>query len=193
MIQEDDSVIISQVLSGNTPAFAKLVDRYKDMVYSVTCRIISDHPEAEEIAQDIFLKAYQALTGFKQESKFSTWLYRIAVNMSLSAVRKRKMVMASLSSMDVEHLQEGEIQENMYAYTDDEQVSMVNEAIKNLHPQDAMLVGMFYTDELSIQDISDITGLSQANVKVRLHRLRKKLYSLISEMMKMHELKMIRK
>ncbi|MDP2423579.1 MAG: RNA polymerase sigma factor [Bacteroidales bacterium] len=183
MAHTDDNAIIAKVLAGETVAFAQLVNRYKDMVFSVARRVTTNTSDAEEVAQDAFLKAFQALPGFKKESKFSTWLYRIATNTAISATRKRKITMASLDETMIENYSEDEVKENLNYLSGEEQSHHVQEAMKQLHSQDVMLVNMFYSDELGIEGISEVTGLSQANVKVRLHRIRKKLYVLLEGMM----------
>ncbi len=183
MAQMDDNTIIARILNGETAAFEVLVNRYKDMAFSIARRVCSSAEDAEEVAQDAFLKAFQALDKFKQESKFSTWLYRIVTNAAISSTRKKKIAMVSLDGSLVESYSEDEIRENMNHFGIEEQSNLVREAMQQLHPQDCLLVNMFYTDELSIEEIAEVTGLSQANVKVKLHRIRKKLYSLMNDLM----------
>lgn len=192
MAQMDDNTIIARVLEGETAAFEELVNRYKDMAFSIARRVCNSAEDAEEVAQDAFLKAYQALDKFKQESKFSTWLYRIVTNTAISSTRKKKVAMASLDEAMIENFSEDEIQENLNQYSNEEQSRYVKEAMQQLHPQDALLINMFYTDELSIEEVSEVTGLSQANVKVKLHRIRKKLYVLLDEMFRKQGMPVIR-
>ncbi|HPK04292.1 MAG TPA: sigma-70 family RNA polymerase sigma factor [Bacteroidales bacterium] len=183
MVQTDDNIIIARVLNGETAAFELLVNRYKDMAFSIALRVCKNTEDAEEVAQDAFLKAYQSLSKFKQESKFSTWLYRIVTNTAISSTRKRKIAMVSLDEPIIENYSENEIQNNMNQFDFEEQSRMIKKTMQLLHPQDCLLLNMFYTDNLSIEEIEEITGLSQANIKVKLHRIRKKLYSLINEQM----------
>jgi len=188
----DDNMIIARVLEGETAAFEHLVNRYKDMAFSIARRVCANAEDAEEVAQDAFMKAYQALDKFKQESKFSTWLYRIVTNTAISSTRKKKIAMTSLDETLVENFSEDEIRENLNQFSLEEQSRYVKEAMQQLHPQDALLINMFYTDELSIEEVSEVTGLSQANVKVRLHRIRKKLYVLLDGMFKKQSLSVVR-
>ncbi|NLN95406.1 MAG: sigma-70 family RNA polymerase sigma factor [Bacteroidales bacterium] len=183
MIQTDDNIIIARVLNGETAAFEVLVNRYKDMAFSIALRVCKNTEDAEEVAQDAFLKAYQSLSKFKQESKFSTWLYRIVTNTAISSTRKRKIAMVSLDKPIIENYSENEIQNNMNQFDFEEQSRMIKKTMQLLHPQDCLLLNMFYTDNLSIEEIEEITGLTQTNIKVKLHRIRKKLYSLINEQM----------
>ena len=183
MVQTDDNIIIARVLNGETAAFELLVNRYKDMAFSIALRVCKNTEDAEEVAQDAFLKAYQSLSKFKQESKFSTWLYRIVTNTAISSTRKREIAMVSLDEPIIENYSENEIQNNINRFDFEEQSRMIKKTMQLLHPQDCLLLNMFYTDNLSIEEIEEITGLSQANIKVKLHRIRKKLYSLINEQM----------
>jgi len=192
MAQTDDQIIIARVLDGDTAAFEILVNRYKDMAFSIARRVCSNSEDAEEVAQDAFLKAYQALDKFKQESKFSTWFYRIVTNAAISSTRKKRIAMASLDEKLVDNFSEDEVKENLNQLDAEEQSRYVTEAMQQLHPQDCLLVNMFYTDELSIEEISEVTGLSQANVKVRLHRIRKKLYELLELKLSKQELPIVR-
>ena len=88
--KDDILYYIDQVLGGNINAFTYIVDRHKDKAYNLAFRICCNHEEAEEIAQDSFLKAYRALGSFKRKSSFSTWLYRIVYNTAISYVRVKK-------------------------------------------------------------------------------------------------------
>lgn len=181
MAQMDDNMIIARVLNGESAAFETLVNRYKDMAFSVARRVCSSNEDAEEVAQDAFLKAYQALDKFKQESKFSTWLYRIVTNTAISSTRKKKIPLVTLDD-SLLNVSEDEVQETMGSISAEEQSRCIREAMQSLHPQDCLLINMFYTDDLSVEEIAEVTGLSQANVKVKLHRIRKKLYSLMNEL-----------
>ena len=96
MDYKGDIVYIEQVLAGKTNAFSYIVDNHKDKAYNLAFRICGNHEEAEEIAQDSFLKAYRSLRGFKMKSSFATWLYRIVYNTAISQVRIKKERVLSL-------------------------------------------------------------------------------------------------
>ena len=91
MEPRDDNQYIDQVIAGNTAAFAILVDRHKDLVFTIAMNITRNREDAEEVAQDSFLKAFQKLAGFRKESGFQTWLYRIAYNEAISKIRKNRI------------------------------------------------------------------------------------------------------
>jgi len=165
---------IKRVKAGDFRAFSHIVSEYQQMVFTIVFKIICNREDAEDITQEIFIKVFKSLDSFKEESGFSTWLYRIAYNTTLSEIRKRKIVFASFED-DFSSLKEEEIDENMEDLAAEERILQLEQALKTLPPEDALLVTMFYLDNQSIEEISRVSNLSQANVKVKLHRIRKKL------------------
>lgn len=176
MSQPDDNQLIQKVLDGNTATYTVIVDRYKDLVYSVVLKIVKNHEEAEETAQDTFLKAYHALSGFKREAKFSTWLFRIAYNTAISKTRKKQLTTTAIDDKMIENFSTDEIKENLGQLDTEDQVKVLQKAIQLLGNEDQLLINLFYRNRQSVDEIASITGLSDANVKVKLHRIRKKLY-----------------
>ena len=176
MKEQDDIYHVQRVLAGNTADFAVLVNRHKDLAFNIALKIVRFREDAEEIAQDAFVKAYQSLRSFKGDSKFSTWLYRIVYNTAISHTRKKHMEVAGLDERVLSDTTEDDIIENLDRLDSDIQAQLVNQAIDRLPPDESALVTLFYMEENSIEDISHITGLSVSNVKVKLFRIRKKLY-----------------
>lgn len=183
MKEQDDIYHVQSVLAGNTAAFAVLVNRHKEMAFNIALKIVRHREDAEEIAQDAFVKVYQSLRSFKGDSKFSTWLYRIVYNAAISHTRKRHQDFVPIDDRVMGDTTEDEILEDLDRMDSDQQAVMVNKAIDRLPPDDSALVTLFYMEENSIEDISQITGLSVSNVKVKLHRIRKKLYDDLQQMM----------
>ncbi|MFH1120193.1 MAG: sigma-70 family RNA polymerase sigma factor [Bacteroidota bacterium] len=176
MNQNDDNHIIQKILEGNSGAYSVIVDRYKDLVYSVVFKIVKSREEAEETAQDTFLKAFHALPGFKREARFSTWLFRIAYNTAISKTRRKRVTTTAIDDKLIENYSTDEIKENLMHIDEEEQVKVLQKAIETLGNDDQLLISLFYRNRQSIEEIALITGLSDANVKVRLHRIRKRLY-----------------
>lgn len=176
MKDQDDIYHVQRILAGNTASFAYLVDRHKDMVFTIAHKIVRNREDAEEIAQDAFVKAYQSLRSFKGESKFSTWLYRIVYNAAISHTRRHKFEFTAMDENLIGNVTEDEIMENLDLMDTEERSQLVTMAVDKLPPDESALVSLFYMEENSIEDISQITGLSISNVKVKLHRIRKKLY-----------------
>ena len=171
-----DSEIISRVLLGEQQLFAELVKRYQNFVFTITLRYARHREDAEEIAQDIFVKAYRSLADFRGDSKFSTWLYTIVTTSCITFLRKKRL---DTQSLDNEHVFElADSQDSGLRANQVEQkskVAMVNDAIKLLSPDDAKLVTLFYKAEQSLDEIGQIMGVDPNTVKVRLHRARTRL------------------
>jgi len=183
MNQVDDNQLIDQVLGGDRSAFAILVNRHKNMVYSIALRISQNREDAEEVAQDTFMKAYSSLNSFEKKSKFSTWLYRIVYNAAITKTRKKKIEFVNIDDRLIASYSEDEIHNHLGVIDADEKKLVVDKALGRLSDEDNLLITLFYKDGNSVGEICEITGLSMSNVKVRLHRIRKKLYSEISEIM----------
>jgi len=172
----EDSLYIEKVLNGDTSAFTTLVNKHKDMVFTIARKIARSREDAEEIAQDAFIKAFQSLDKFKQKSKFSTWLFRITYNTAVSRVRKKNIEVSVIDDEVIENYPGEQIYEFVEAMDDQHQQQFIDAALERLSPEDNVVITLFYLEECSIGEISKITALSKSNVKVKLHRIRKRLY-----------------
>lgn len=181
MAFKEDSFYIEEVLKGNSKAYAPLVEKHKAMVYTICYKIVRKSEEAEEIAQDTFLKAFDKLNSFRSEAKFSTWLYRIAYNAAISMTRKRRLEVHALDDFVITNYSEDDARENLDVIDLEDQQKMLQTALETLSNDDFLIINLFYMKEMPVNDISSITGLSAANVKVKLHRIRKKLYLTMQE------------
>lgn len=184
MEAKTDQFYIERVLQGDSNAFAFLINRYKDMVFTLALKIVKSREDAEEVAQDSFLKAYQKLDGFKGQSKFSTWLYTIVYRSSLTKVRKKKLETTDIDSYVLDNHRDGQDFPQLEAMKNGEQQKYVRQAIDNLGETDSLLITLFYLHDNSIEEIQEITDMSQSNVKVRLFRARKRLYKELSLLLK---------
>jgi RNA polymerase sigma-70 factor (ECF subfamily) len=182
-----DPELVARVLGGDLDAYATLVDRHRDFVYSIVLRIVGNTADAEDLTQDAFVKTFRVLPTFRGESKFSSWLYRIAVNFALAHVRRRQR--APLSE-DVDHEPEfasafaapagGGPEE---AALDEELRSRVREAIGRLPPHFRAVVTLYYLQERSYVETAAVLGLPLGTVKTHLHRARAMLAGILGEML----------
>ena len=184
MKYQDDNHYIDRVLNGDVAAYAMLVAKHKNLVFSIALKIVANREDAEEVAQDCFLKVFQALKTFERKSKFSTWLYRIVYNAAISKTRKKRVEMVPMDNYVIDNYTEDEVSGGIDEIDPEMQKVMIERAMERLTDDDNLLITLFYKGENSIGDISNITGLSMSNVKVRLHRIRKKLHSELAGMMK---------
>ncbi len=176
MAFREDEYYVERITAGDTAAFSELVEKHKDWVFTIVVKILRSREEAEETAQDVFLKAYKSLKTFQGKSRFSTWLYSIAYNTAITKTRKRKLKTADLDDVIVENYSEDEVNRELHELSPEEQKKRLYRALDSLPEEEQLLISFFYKKEKSIEEISSITGLSESNVKVRLHRIRKKLY-----------------
>lgn len=172
----NDNEIISQVLQGDQQAYAGLVNRYQNYVFTLCLRMVKSREDAEEVAQDVFIKAYKYLPDFKGASKFTTWLYTIVNNTCISFLRKKKLTIHSLDNEQV--FEVADSRESSMGANQVEQKSklaMVNQAIALLNPDDAQVITLFYKAEQSLEETAQVLGIEVNAAKVRLHRARTRL------------------
>ena len=172
----NDNEIISKVLSGDYQAYAGLVYRYQNYVFTLTLRIVKNREDAEEVAQDVFIKAYKYLADFRGASKFTTWLYTIVNNTCISFLRKKKLDIHSLDNEKVFEMadnQDSGMRANMVEQKS--KLAMVNDAIGLLSPDDAQIITLFYKAEQSLEETAQVLGIEVNAAKVRLHRARTRL------------------
>lgn len=184
METESDRGYLQRVMNGETSAYSYIVDKYKDMVFGICLKICREREQAEEIAQDTFVKAFNNLDSFRMESKFSTWLYRIAYNTSISAVRKKKVEFAPVDDHIVQNYTIEEINTDIQGCDREVVQKKLLGMIDELPDNDRAIVQLFYLEQTSIDDISEMTQLSKSNIKVKLHRIRKRLYNDLSSFLK---------
>ena len=173
-----ENSLIRQILSGSTERYAELVRLHQNSVFAMIVRIVGNAEEAEELTQDVFLKAYENLSRFNQKSSLSTWLFRIAYNTAISFTRKRRYDTIQIDERRIASITDEELEQ----YERDSQeadVERLMKAIEQLTSDERALITMFYYKDLSIAECGQITSQSEVNVKVKLHRIRKKLYIMI--------------
>jgi RNA polymerase sigma-70 factor (ECF subfamily) len=173
-----DKEIIDSVKLGNQSDYSIIVDRYKDKAFSLLKKMLKNEQEAEETLQDCFIKAYNSLSGFKGEAKFSTWFYRIVYNTALTKLSSQKRKTENEMSSVHEHFD----LKSDYDYNVSERKNMsefINELVNKLPEKHSAIINLFYIDEMSCEEISKVLDISLSNVKVMLHRSRNALKDII--------------
>lgn len=173
---ETDLDLINSILAGNTANYAMLVKRHQRFVFTLALRFAKNREDAEEIAQDCFIKAYKALGTFKQTSKFSTWLYTITYTTAMTYLRKKKLDSTSIDD-DEQLLQVANNDSTFDADTVEKKSTYkyLNQAISMLLPDDAAIITLFYKGEQSLEEIGEALAMEANTVKVKLHRARHRL------------------
>lgn len=179
MAHPEDRYYINQILEGDTQAFAPLVDRYKHLVYTLAFRMTKNTEEAEEAAQDTFVKVFRSLDKFKGESKFSTWVYKVAYNTCLDRLKKQKAAPLAVTIEDYGTRQLAVTENVLDALQEEERHRAIQDCLQQLPGEDAFLLTLYYFEEQSLEEIAKVIGIKPNNVKVKLFRCRKKLGDLL--------------
>lgn len=179
MNQIDDEILINQILQGEHLLFEKLVNKHKSYAFTIALNVLKNREDAEEAAHDSFLKAYKNLASFNRESKFSTWLYRIVFNTSITYQRKRK-----IKSEDLETIEYSYGAHDKFSLETNDQKHYITQGLNRLVETDRLIISLFYLKELSLEEIGEITGIQTNTIKVKLHRARKRLAKEMKDILK---------
>ncbi len=185
----EDAYLVQRTLEGDVRAFEALVEKYKNMVFTISFRMLGNHADAEDASQEVFLRLYNSLSKYNKNHKFSNWLYQITMNICRDELRKRKGARNNISLDDP--IKDGNGKDIASLVPDDynlpEKVVEENElrdrleiAIQKLPPEYKEPLVLRYTRALSYEDISSILKLPVGTVKIRIHRARR----MIREMLK---------
>lgn len=175
----DDQHYINLIINGDTNAFAVLVDRYKELVFTLTIRMLKNKEEAEEVSQDTFIKVYKSIERFKGDSKFSTWIYRIAYNTSLDRLKKNRKYFNDVAIDEFTEHQVKTIDNALSKLENEERNQAIQKCLAQLPSDDAFILTLYYFEDQSLDEISKVIGLTPNNVKVKLFRSRKKLATIM--------------
>ena len=184
-----DLELIQETLAGNQSAYADLVKRHQRFVFTLAMRFAKRREDAEEIAQDCFIKAYRSLGSFQGQSKFSTWLYSIVYTTAMTALRKKRVDTDSID--DENTFIQVENHPSAYDVNNAENKSRsfyLNQAIEQLLPDDAAIITLFYKGEQSLEEIGRAMNMEPNTVKVKLFRARRRLKEKLERNLK-HETK----
>jgi len=183
MKAEIEKIVIEKIKGGDYGACNFIVDKYKAFVFNICIRIVKNREDAEEVAQDSFIKAFKSIEKFKNESKFSTWLYRITFNNAISKTRNKKIFKSDLDENVVDTVNHSHISDGLESLNRIDRKKVLKRAMENLNEEENLLVSLYYFEENSVAEVSDISGLEQNYIKVKIHRARKKLYNGLSQVM----------
>lgn len=181
MTTNDDQKLIDAINKGDTKAYAQLVNRYKDLVYTLAIRMLKHREEAEEVAQDAFVKVFRSLNRFKGDSKFSTWIYRITYNTCLDRIKKNKKHFNDVAIDEITFNKLDTIDNALDHLIKEEKHTLIKNCINKLPEDSSALLTLFYFEELSLDEISKIINIEANTVKVKLFRARKKLAVILEQ------------
>ena len=170
-----DQHYINQIVQGDTSVFGVLVDRYKEMIFTLALKMIKNREEAEEVSQDTFIKIYNSLNKFKGDSKFSTWIYKIAYNTCLDRLKKNKKEENSISIDEFSDHLVKTLDNALSALEEKERKQTIQNCLNLLSREENFLLTLYYFDDQNLDEIAKVMGINSNNVKVKLFRSRKKL------------------
>ncbi|MBO9676489.1 MAG: sigma-70 family RNA polymerase sigma factor [Sphingobacteriaceae bacterium] len=180
-----DLELIQNILTGETAQYALLVKRHQRFVFTLALRFLKNREDAEEIAQDCFVKAYKALGTFKQTSKFSTWLYTITYTTAMTFLRKKRLDTNSIHDEETFlQLENHTSSLNANDYEKQDSHTFLNQAINQLMPDDAAIITLFYKGEQSLDEIGEALRMEANTIKVKLHRARQRLKEKLQYLLK---------
>ena len=173
-IASSDEELISSFLNGDKTAFNFIVRKYQKKVYLITRKMVLDHDDADDITQEVFLKIYRSLGDFRGDSKFFTYIYKIAVNYSLNHLNRNKKILSRKSDIDNAFISsEDKIADELMISKD--RTKLIEEAIDTLPAQQRAVFNMRYYDNLSYEDISNILNKSVGGMKANYFHAIKRL------------------
>jgi RNA polymerase sigma factor (sigma-70 family) len=180
-----DIEIIDAVIGGNQAAYTELVKRHQRYIFTLALRFTRSREDAEEVSQDVFVKAYRSLSNYQRTAKFSTWLYTIVYHTSMTYLRKKRL---NTSSIDDEEtmiqLESHSSEADSHSVEKKSRTFYVNKAIEMLLPDDATIITLFYQGEQSLEEIAKVMGMEANTVKVKLHRARHRLKEKLETLLK---------
>lgn len=182
--EPDDYTIIQQVLDGDKDAFAVLVSRYKNLVYSVILRMVNNPEEAADLSQEVFIKVYRNLDKYRTDFKFSTWIIKITTNRVIDYRRQKKQETVNIDDIAEPSAVEETPEE---AVVNKERTEIVWGAVHELPDMYKIPIVLYHQQGLSYQEIADVTGEPLSKVKNRIFRGRKMLKDSLSQAMKVRE------
>lgn len=177
----NDQHYIDRILQGETNLFAVLVDRYKDMIFTLSLKMVKNREEAEEAAQDTFIKAFNSLNKFKGDSKFSTWIYKISYNTCLDRLKKNKKEDNNISIDEFSSHLVKTMDNALSALVDNERKQAIQNCLNLLPREDNFLLTLFYFEDQNLEEIGKIMNINANNVKVKLFRSRQKLATILKK------------
>ncbi|MGZ3923481.1 MAG: RNA polymerase sigma factor [Flavisolibacter sp.] len=191
MTEKREQELVKNVVAGDKQAFAELVNAYKDMAILLAYNIVLNQEDAEEIAQDAFVKAYSRLDSFRSDARFSTWLYRIVVNTALNKKKLKKHYPVEITESLGDELASG-TNDIFDTQITNEHRKHIQVALQSINANERLCLTLFYLNELSVEEIRELTRITTSNIKVLLYRGRKNLYAALHRHLKNETINLIK-
>ena len=181
---QEDHHYIEKTLQGNINAYGQLIQKHEKYAYTLAMRILKNREDAEEAAQDAFIKAYHSLKTFEGKSKFTTWLYKIVYNEAVGRLRKTRTYTIQLEEVEGLPVNSNDYLDGLSSMQLEERKKIIQRGLDLMKPAESAALTLFYLDEQSIKEIEVIMGLTSSHVKILLHRGRKSLLDSLQKITK---------
>lgn len=175
MEKKTDEYYIREILKGDSGSFSPLVERYSHLAFSLSMKMLNQREDAEEAAQDAFIKAYNSLSSFQNSSSFKTWFFRIVYNTSISRLRTRRYNEVKIEDVKITESEMAATEGAVGQLNSEDRQKFLGIGLERLEPEERALLKLYYYDDFSMDEISIIADLTVSNVKVKIHRSRKRL------------------
>jgi RNA polymerase sigma-70 factor (ECF subfamily) len=176
MEAKSDAYYINEVLKGNSESFAPLVEKYKLLAFSLSMKIIRNREDAEEAAQDAFIKAFKSLDNFKGNSTFKTWFFRIVYTTAISKVRGKQNNLVSFEDHILTEREMTDTENTVSQLNAEERAYQLHKALDLLGSEERAILNFYYFEDLPVEEIATIMDMTASNIKIKLFRSRKRLY-----------------
>ncbi|MEZ5071252.1 MAG: sigma-70 family RNA polymerase sigma factor [Bacteroidales bacterium] len=166
--------------SHHESEYSALIDKHKDLAFNIALKITKNEQDSEEIVQDSFVKAFQGLPNFKNDSRFSTWFYKIVYHTAISAIRRKNIDAMELNDSIMDRAESHAMESVTEKMNDKDRTALLSASLARLNETDYTILSLYYYEELGVKEISKVIGKNSNYVKVLLQRARKKLLHSLS-------------
>ena len=184
MENKADEYYIREILKGDSGSFSQLVEKYQHLAFTLSLKILNQREDAEDAAQEAFIKAYNSLRFFNGNSTFRTWFFRIVYNSAITKLRSHKKAELKIEDIRISDEEIAGTENTMNQFNAQDRTKYLKLGLEKLDPEEQALLNMYYYDEFPMDEVAKITGLTVSNVKVKIHRSRKKLLNELSIILK---------
>jgi len=175
MENKADEYYIREILKGDSGSFSHLVEKYQHLAFTLSLKILNQREDAEDAAQESFIKAYNSLRFFNGKSTFRTWFFRIVYNSAIIKLRSHKKAELKIEDTRISETELTGTETAMNQLNTEDRLKYLKSGLEKLDPEEQALLNMYYYDDFAMDEIAKITGLTVSNVKVKIHRSRKRL------------------
>jgi len=178
-MKEEEFALIELIIEGETDLYSYFVTKYNKDIYNLAFQLTKEREWAEDLTQDVFVKGFLKLKSFQQKSQFLTWLYRMAYNLIINELKKKKVTLSPFEDETVLPEEMVEIDDYFAQQETELRYKKLDEALQTLSKDEYAIILFHYYEQKTIDEIAFITSQTSANVKVKLFRIRKKLYNIL--------------